>query len=156
RTTSLSYESGTFPLQVTRIADPFGRSAQIAYDDKGRVASITDVVGLVSSFTYDKGDFVKTLTTPYGTSHFSYSENGANRTLDMRDALGQDEHLEFAHTAPGIGDTDPRGSPAGMNADNSFLNYRNTFYWSKQAWKAFPGDYTKARIRHWYHDYRNF
>ena len=40
--------------------------------------------------------------------------------------------------------------PVGYS-NNTYLRYRNTFYWDKRAWAQAPGDYTKARIFHWLH-----
>jgi RHS repeat-associated protein len=38
-----------------------------------------------------------------------------------------------------------------MNLFNRYINGRNTFYWDKEAMRRAAGDYTQARIRHWYH-----
>ena len=37
--------------------------------------------------------------------------------------------------------------------DNQFLSARNTFYWSKLAMARHPGDYTKADLIHWLHNF---
>jgi YD repeat-containing protein len=37
-----------------------------------------------------------------------------------------------------------------MQTWNQYLDYRNTFYWSKKSFVAYP-DYTKAKIYHWLH-----
>ena len=60
------------PLKITAIIDPFGRRAQIAYDNMGRLISITDAVGLVSKVSYSgRGTFIEKLTTPYGVTRFA-------------------------------------------------------------------------------------
>ena len=56
--------------RIWKVTDPFGRFATFAYDAKERLESITDPVGIVSSFTYGGGDFVHSMTTPYGTTQF--------------------------------------------------------------------------------------
>src|SRR5262249_7192440 len=43
--------------------------------------------------------------------------------------------------------------PAGVPVVNDFLNFRNSFYWDKEAWARHPGDYTKAHLFHWLHDF---
>ena len=45
-----------------------------------RLASITDVLGLTSAFAYGANDFVRSLTTPYGTTSFRH-EVAANSNL---------------------------------------------------------------------------
>ena len=34
---------------------------------------------------------------------------------------------------------------------NQYLNYRNTIYWDKNAYRLGAGTYTKGRIKHWTH-----
>jgi YD repeat-containing protein len=76
RQTTFTYGS-VFSLQVTKITDPFGRSATLTNDTTARLSSITDVIGLTSSFTYDANSLVNSMTTPYGTTTFSYTAPGA-------------------------------------------------------------------------------
>ena len=96
--TLFAYEFAADPLKITKVTDPFGRFTTIAYDASGRLNSITDVLGLVSAFTYaGTGDFVDSLTTPYGTSNFAYGESGPggrNRWLEIADPLGDKERVE--------------------------------------------------------------
>ncbi|MDR0716128.1 MAG: hypothetical protein LBF50_01760, partial [Azoarcus sp.] len=144
------------PLKITAIVDPHGRKARFAYDNSGRLASITDAVGIVSAFTYSfYGTFIEKLTTPYGTSQFDFGESGTTRWLELTNAQGQKERVEFRHTAPGISYSESR-APAGMNLFNSYVNYRNTFHWDAEALAKYPGDYTKAEIKHWLHDATDF
>ncbi|HTQ07402.1 MAG TPA: hypothetical protein VMI54_26280, partial [Polyangiaceae bacterium] len=166
RTTSLSYGEPTNDLLVTGIGDPFGRTASLTYSN-GQLASITDVIGITSSFSYKSGtDFVQQLSTPYGNSTFSYAE-GANaaRSLELTDALGNTERIEFLHGAPGISnvvlDSDGDGStsdeiPSGLGITDDYNQYRNTFYWDRNAYAKYgtgsTKDYTKATtIYHWLH-----
>ncbi|WP_343995930.1 RHS repeat-associated core domain-containing protein, partial [Ideonella azotifigens] len=72
------------------------------------------------------------------------------------DPLGYTERVESKQSAPGMPYSDPRGMPAGMDNDNQYLYYRNTFYWDKHAYQLAAGDYTQARVQHWYHDMVNF
>ena len=140
----------TDPLKITKITDPFGRTATISYDTKGRLKSITDAIGLTSSFDYDSETFIKQMNTPYGSTQFSYGQNGNRRWLVITDSLGEKERVEYRHNAPGIPFSDSP-LPGGMNLFNRFINSRNTFYWDKEAMKRAPGDYKQARIYHWYH-----
>jgi len=153
RNTLLTYGSAMSPLLVTAITDPFGRSANLTYDTLGRLASITDVIGITSSFAYDAAGLVNAMTTPYGTSRFSYGQNTSSnsRFLEITDPLGMTERYEFLHTAPGIPYNDPV-SPAGTGAQNIYLYYRNTFHWDKHLYPITHTDYTKAQITHWLHN----
>jgi RHS repeat-associated protein len=138
--------------KVTRISDPFGRFASFSYDSAGRLTNITDVIGIQSSFTYDgPTDFVTALTTPYGTSRFSRGENGTQSWLELTDPQNATERVEFRNTARGIPFVDATGVPISMSAYNLYVWSRNTFYWSKKAYKDGAGDYTKAKIYHWLH-----
>lgn len=156
RVSTLTYGSAAFPLQPTKVTDPFGRFATINYDASGRLLNITDVIGLTSAMTYDAGSFITKLTTPYGDSTFAYTESGPDRSLTATDPLGYTERVESKQSAPGMPFSDPRGMPAGMDNDNQYLYYRNTFYWNKHVYALAAGDYTKARVHHWYHDLINF
>ena len=85
-------------LQVTQIIDPFGRTATFGYDSIGHLISITDTIGITSSFEYSSGDidFIDQLTTPYGTTGFSYTDStnlvqaGTSRSVTVTEtsALG--------------------------------------------------------------------
>ncbi len=87
--TTLSYERPVDPAWpvdaalVTKVTDPFGRSALLTYNADRMLDSITDTLGLKSSFTYGKtpqnpsmpNDFMNSMTTPYGTTTFRASGN---------------------------------------------------------------------------------
>ncbi|MBS1784168.1 MAG: hypothetical protein JST24_01925 [Acidobacteria bacterium] len=93
-------------------------------------------------------DFLATMTTPYGTTHFDMWESGTQRVITATDPLGNTERLEFLHNAPGILGSDPL-PPTGV--DNIYLQWRNSFYWDKRVWATYGHDYTKAHIYHWLH-----
>nr|WP_200985154.1 RHS repeat-associated core domain-containing protein [Rhizobium rhizogenes]QCL10057.1 RHS repeat-associated core domain protein [Rhizobium rhizogenes] len=162
RDTTFSYDVPGRPLLVSKITDPFGRSATLAYDDQGRLISITDIIGLTSSFTYDANSLINSLTTPYGTTRFSYTAPGTTsspRFVQVTDPLGKKEREEWLEPAP-IPDSDPTATvPVGMPLPltNGYLTYRNSFHWDKSAYVAAGCtdtggcDYTKARVRHFVH-----
>ena len=122
---------GAVRLQVTGVSDPFGRRAVFAYDANGRVQSITDPVGIVSTVTYLTGEnFVDSLTTPYGASQFSKGNfvNAADgstegRWLEMTDPRGGRERVEYRSGA--------------VTVDNVAGGPR-TYFWSKSVY-ALPG-----------------
>jgi len=152
--TTLSYTNAADVYKITSVTDPFGRSANFGYDASNRLARITDVINLTSQFSYDSGsDFVNALTTPYGTTSFITSEGGTNTLLETTYPDGSRERVEFNQTlGNGTPASDPPTSiPAGMRTQDFYLNYRNTYYWSRTACATGYGDFSKARIYHWLH-----
>ncbi|MDD2710648.1 MAG: hypothetical protein PHV34_21930, partial [Verrucomicrobiae bacterium] len=138
---------------VSRVTDPFGRHADFVYDALGRLQRITDVIGIVSEFAYEGNtDVMSTMTTPYGTTSFRRTVNGNQRRLDITDPQGNQEAVEFRHVAPGIADADPAETvPGNINTFNSYVSYRNTFFFDKETMAKYSADYTKAKIYHWLH-----
>jgi YD repeat-containing protein len=162
RKTTFGYGSPTSPLLITKITDPFGRSAILSYDGGGRLASIADVLGLTSKFTYDASSLVNSMTTPYGTTHFAYGGSGNRRFLNIVDPLGFGEREETFQPAP-IPDSEPSYLvPQGMsNLTNSYLVYRDSFHWNQHQY-ALAGctpnggcNYADARVTHFTHDAAN-
>jgi RHS repeat-associated protein len=157
--TTVAYELGSDPLKVTRVTDPFGRFATFAYNSQGQLKSITDVIGITSEFTYGAGDFITSLTTPYGTTKFSKGETdfghfdvGA-KWLEIVDPLGGRERVEFVFGSASLPiPSTETAVPAGFAAHNQGLELTNTFYWDKLAMARHPGDHAKARITHWLRD----
>ena len=153
RSSTFSYSFTASPLLVTAITDPFGRSAQLAYDSSGRLSQITDVLGLTSQFTYDNSGLINALTTPYGTTTFSYGASGNQRFANATDPLGKTERVEYNEGLAYPAFSDPSNTvPQGILAPfNQYMNGRDTYYWNKHAYAVAAGDYTKARIKHWTH-----
>ena len=161
QSTSFTYGSSD-PLKITKITDPFGRSASFEYNTSGQLVAITDVLGIRSSYAYGAGDFITALTTPYGTSSFVFGDSttdrslGDRRFLNITDALGRVSRVEFSQSAPSVNYSDPAGSvPRGMNTQNQYLNYRNSFIWNPAQYALATAsgglDYSKARLIHWLH-----
>ncbi|KQY62740.1 hypothetical protein ASD52_36420 [Ensifer sp. Root142] len=161
RDTTFTYGLPDRPLLITKITDPFGRKATLTYDSYGRLSSLTDIIGLTSSFTYDVNSLVNGMATPYGTTTFAYTAPGTvkPRFVQVTDPLGYKEREEWLEPAP-IPASDPASTvPVGMPLppSNSYLTYRNSFHWDKDAYAAAGCtdaggcDYTKARLRHFVH-----
>jgi YD repeat-containing protein len=154
--TTLFYELAADPLRITKVTDPFGRFASFEYNAQGQLTKITDVIGLTSQFAYGSGDFVTSMTTPYGTTRFATGAGtDLTRWVEVTDSMGAVERVEYRQGAPGIADSEPAAKvPAGVITFNQYLQARNTFYWDKRASALDPlhHDYTKAVITHWAHD----
>lgn len=146
--TNLSYELPGDTLKITKVTDPFGRFATFEYTN-GQLTRITDEIGIQSQFTYTTGtDSIDSLTTPYGTTSFVGGQSGTNRWMETTDPLGGKERVEYRDQAPGISASDPV-APNAAGITNASLDSANTFYWDKKAMLVAPGDYTKAKIKHW-------
>jgi RHS repeat-associated protein len=154
--TTFSYELLSDPLKITKVTDPFGRSASLEYNASGALVRITDVVGIVSEMEYGSTDFIRALTTPYGTTSFSYASPYAegtiyyaDRWLEATDPQGGKERIEFRWTTSALPATDPANTvPTGF-LYNDNLNKWNSYHWDKRAMALHPGDFTKARTWHW-------
>ena len=98
RSTTFTYGLTSYPLLITKITDPFGRTSQLTYDTSQRLSSITDPVGITSSFTYSATEttFVSQLTTPYGTSNFNDTPN-PNDTVETDYALAHHDRPAGLH-----------------------------------------------------------
>jgi len=152
--TTINYDNPTDTYKITKVTDPFGRFATFDYDASGRLAQITDVIGLTSQFNYDPGsDFINALITPYGTTSFAKGESGTTRSLETTYADGTKDRVEFNQSSTtGVSDLAPVNQvPSGVATANEYMNYRNTFYWSRSTYASTYPDYSKARIYHWLH-----
>jgi RHS repeat-associated protein len=151
--TTFSYEDSNDPYKITKVTDPFNRSALLAYNN-GQLISITDPIGIVSAFHYTPGtDFIDTLTSPYGPTTFTRGQEGTIRWLGITDPEGGKERVEYRDNAPSISATEAT-VPSGFASANAALNVANSFFWSKKAMQLYPPvngvpDYTKAKITHW-------
>lgn len=140
------------------------RSIALAYDGND-LASITDVVGIVSSFEYD-GSEMTAMTTPYGTTSFedrSFDiEVDVNTTLNFKcieitDPMGLKETIlygpEFSDTlfsnlnassplfSSGRVTDDIENSDIGSGSKTYYNStYGMTLFWDKKANKYYPPD----------------
>lgn len=161
--------------QITRIVDPFGRSAQFQYTkvlssiqgfcDAGMcpfyyyaydLTNITDVAGLSSQFS-NTNDYIGSLTTPYGTTSFQWNSPGGRSVgLEITDPNGDKERIEYSEdNNVNVPFADVLSTvPLGMATGNRFLYSRNTYHWDKNAYaRGFAtNDYSNARIYHFTHD----
>jgi len=135
--TTLAYLDSADPLRITRVTDPFGRVATLTYDGSGRLTTVTDVAGLASSFTYDAGDFIAAMTTPYGTTTFRHEPLFGTRRVEATDPAGGTERLEYHWSHSGLATTSSE-VPTGFSAFNVDMHKYNVLYWDKLAMAAGP------------------
>ncbi|MGC4089428.1 MAG: RHS repeat-associated core domain-containing protein [Polyangiaceae bacterium] len=151
------YSGGS--LLISRITDPFNRSAKLNYTT-GQLASIEDVLAITSTFTYDSGtgsdpNFIKQLDTPYGTSSFTggVDYDTQVRWLELTDPELNTERIEYNGGVNAAIAATESSTPSGMTVENGEYDRRNTFYWDKSVYPMYGTgmgkDYTKAEITHW-------
>ncbi len=151
------------PFLLTRVVDPFGRTARfnLGSSINARLSSITDAIGITSSFLYDyktnELDLGMTnLITPYGTTAFQQgSHRGVNRAnwVEITHPNGEKERVEYSEEL-NLPWSEPLGIvPKGVPVRNYVLWARNTCHWDRKAYAEGYAklDYTKARIYHWLH-----
>ena len=149
RLTTFAYHLTAFPLLITQVTDPFGRSAKLTYTSDGHLSSITDVIGHTSSFTYDPSFEVSSLTTPYGTTNFTYFTDTryVKFNLFIKDPRGYTEAQQFLQSAPGIPLMGPASEvPTGnIITRNVYLFDGASFHWDKHEYAVASGVFTMAR-----------
>jgi YD repeat-containing protein len=113
--------------KVTRVTDPFGRSATLKYDERGRLQRTTDTIGLTSS----------SHTRPM----VSFRPDGAvwddavrQERRDPRsrprvtDPLGGKERVEYHATDTGVVDSGaPVPTVAGATFTSDCRQFRNSY-----------------------------
>lgn len=144
--------------KVTRSCD--GLSAKFNYTG-GKLTSITDTIGMTSSFHYVSGStFIDKMTTPYGDTTFSSTDGTTYLEADMTNPLGQTERVEYQEnlsTSLVAASDASVPSATGLTIDNSGLNTASSFYWSRREYAdglaAGSVDsapfYAKAEVTHW-------
>jgi len=156
---TLTYGLASDPLKVTKITDPFGRSASFTYNAAGQLSSITDTIGITSSYTYGTADFVSSLKTPYGTTTFSYGDATTNPSLGdtvflkVTDPLNRTSYYEFNQLTTPIDANN--AAPTGMVTCVCYLQFRNTFMFDPNQYQIATAagglDYSKGHLIHWLH-----
>ena len=125
------------PLQITKVTrSKDGLFAKFGYTG-GQLTSITDTIGMTSSFHYTSSTaFIDKMTTPYGNTTFSSTDGAGYLEADMTNPLGQTERVEYQEnlsTSIVAATESSAPSATGLTIDNTNLNKRNTFYWSRRA-----------------------
>lgn len=151
--------------KVTKITDPFGRFATFSYNgSSNELSSVTDVIGLTSSFVYDTNEFPISMVTPYGTTTFANTRavtplTSYDYSLTVTDPEGNQEKVQYIEPidVPPLGPPLPTiinvgGTNVSFIAEDARLAFRNSFYWNKLAMKQGPNDFTAARNYRWLTD----
>jgi RHS repeat-associated protein len=180
RTNSYSYNPNNL-YQLQQIVDAWGRTNSVTYSGgtEGLLASITDGGGLSSSFQYQPAawgtnycygytnawcsqvtnlcsGWMTNLTTPYGTTTFTWLETpGTNgfdtfteRALLASEPNGAHQLYYYRHNAQGLLPDQVNDVPAapgygfdpgGSSAADEQLYYRNSLHWDRRQFAALSG-----------------
>jgi RHS repeat-associated protein len=131
--TVFSYDDTGDSYRLTSVADPYGRTAILDYDTSGRLESLTDMIGLTSTFAYSGStNRITSMTTPYGTTTFAIEDEDGWRSVEVTDPDGRIERAElfYADTAAPVSGTDSAVPVlSGETFANTDLNKQCSFYW---------------------------
>ena len=138
------------PYKLTKVTDPFGRSATLNYEPTvvgktvtststnfiyaWQLASDTDVIGITSQFGYysiaaqtaptfyEVSSFIDSFTTPYGTTTFSTNaDNDYTRSMEITYPDTSKERVEYNQNI-NLSPSDPVANiPLGMMTYNDYL-----------------------------------
>jgi RHS repeat-associated protein len=132
---------------VEYVVDAFGRTNWFAYDSYGSLMKVRDVEGIETTFVYDLGGWMTSMTTPYGTTTFESDEGSFSdwRTLKITDTENGNHLWVY------------RGNLDGVLADDAFTN---SFHWGPRQYAQLENtnallsltaaEYNKGRRKHWY------
>lgn len=130
--------------KIKRIIDPYGRTVELTYDGTAttpvRINSITDAVGMTSSFSYASDGFIEAMTTPYGKTLFHrYNQAGTFQMVtynpaNMDTAAGVAQSL--GDMMRGLRITYPNGSTSVVE---SWLGHHlSSFHWNRLLTSKYP------------------
>lgn len=176
--TWLEYTNTVFSNQVTAVLAPFGRRADLYYNEYGDLVRVSDAAGIETSFGY--GVNALSLTTPYGMTYFDSGEqytgsggfwdrtNGVSRYVRVTQP-DQGKHLylyrqDCSSLANGLWGSPPGTYGLPETLDTGDLTQRISAYWGPRQYAALSqdfysssedpdyltaADYAIGRLRHW-------
>ena len=169
---------GTMNSLIDRITDRYNNQATLHYElvdnSYPMLFNITDSVGLLSTFEYDANGWINTLTTPYGTTTFTYDctvgDDAGWRCVTATDPNYEKQIYLFLVNCSGWPDGNttwlgnypeddiPSSSilPPDTLLDNDITRF-NSFYWNQKQSPNVPStisqittnQFNRARMRHW-------
>lgn len=163
--TSLSYESPSDPLKLTKVTDPTGKTTRFEFNEKGNLIKTINAQGVATTFSYgptpaDPGmpaDFIHSMTNPTGRVLFREGETligpSYRRWLEARNSDGRMERVEGG--AGYAYEIDPEQLPKVPELDPNYhpllVSFREAFYWSSNVYDFGKPNFRKARHIRWGH-----
>lgn len=136
RTTSFSYASFGGQQRCVLMTTPDGRTASYSYDSSGNLIQSIDLLGTVTTYTYDNDNFVTSLSVGTATTHFSYvGDSISKRISSITDAEGYTISYTKVGSSPVTTVTDEQGgtftyktnsTPKGTNSVTDPMGYVTT------------------------------
>ena len=167
-----AYNQGYYFLSA--VIDPQGNSATIQYDTYGRLTSVTDALGQVSTFTYASNSVVPPMvgyftlvqiTDPFGRSAY-FNQNIAYGGLAITDVIGiTSTFTSYSLTTPygtttfqTYTPTAPSLTGTGLKfifPDNTSAVVENwideackSYFWNREQFGLYPNDYVNHVYSH--------
>ena len=148
---AISYQNTNFPHYITKVENPYGRTATLSYDTNGFLTNITDMIGLTNSFQYDSLGLITNMTTDYGTTSFQaitnenlgVSDHAVNRALQVTEPNGGKHLYAWRRYSYQLNPTNstslipdsyptPNTDPFSNALETSAIHERNSFHWGRQ------------------------
>src|ERR1044071_3750087 len=181
RTNLFVYDT-IFTNQLSQVIDPFGRTNKFYYDGTGHLTNIVNAIGMGCKFVYDNQGVATNMITAYGTNAFKYSMNTnagnvVTRSLLVTEPTGQNHLYIYRDQSTKLSTNSsvdllpcsystnevPSTSPFTNTLDNTWMDARNSFYWSPHSYVQLStnylqsgdlsnltlNDYKLSRLRHW-------
>ena len=134
------------------MGDPYARGITLGYEGQGRLNSVIDAQGLVTSFGYGSQNLITSMVTPYGTTYFSSLADAGfdddatkiNRALLITEPNGPNPSKELylyrnvvsqTLIPNSYGGALPNTGP-GSTFENIQMYTRNSFHWGRQQYAA--------------------
>jgi RHS repeat-associated protein len=174
-TNTVEYYTNTY--EVASITSATGQVAEFEYDSdvygNRYLVSITDAVGIQSEFGYDYNGYASSITTPYGTTSFEFTDLNdpwayelERRVTITHPDTSKECYMWFTSWYAATNSYPSSKVPSGTRIgtlENTYLNHRNSWYWNRQQYAnlstAFrtsgsyadltEADKKKGRWRHW-------
>lgn len=139
RKCSFGATNTAFPLLITSVTDPYGRSAHFTYNAQGMLTNIVDMIGMPSSFQYDQFGRMTNLHTPYGDTKFRYFDATTaapqtvqvDRAIEITEADGSKQLYAYRDHGS-VTNNDVIIPLSGEFASNDPQYYdRNSYHWDR-------------------------
>lgn len=106
RQANFSYDSSQ---HCTNIQTPDGGHITIAYDAQGNLTQVTDLAGVTTTYTYNGGNLLSSMTAAGKTTSFTFDSTRPGSVARVTDPLGQYTDYSYNTTTRTVTRTDPDG-----------------------------------------------
>ena len=162
RTNLFIYDT-TFSNQVSQIIDPYNRTNRFEYGQGGRLTNIVNAEGMACSFVYNSQGVITNMVSFYGNTTFrptsnTNSGNVVKRSLEVAEPDGRKHLFIYRDQSSKLSSNSmtellpcsypsnqlPNTSPFTNTFDNTWMDARNSFYWSPRCYAQLSTNYTQS------------